>query len=306
MAPKVDGAWNLHAASQGRAMDFFVLFSSVSSLLGSPGQGNHAAANAFLDALAHYRRGQGLPALSINWGAWTEVGAAAARGVGERIEATGMRAFSPEQGVRVLERLLRPKAGPQPLDAPPQVGVMPIDWPMFLRRAAGGGEAPFFAEMARGARGHVAAPEPAARFDLRKHLEEAPPNQRHKLLQAHVRGQAAKVLGLDSPEAIDLRQPLNELGLDSLMAVELRNLLGAGLGLQRSLPATLVFDYPSIADLTDYLAREVFSLGGSPQAARGSRRQDGDEPNVLDQIEQLSEDEVERLFSERLQGEGGG
>ena len=79
LAPKVQGGWNLHTLTQDKPLDFFILFSSAASLLGSPGQANHVAANTFLDTLAHYRRSQGLPALSINWGVWSDIGAAAKR-----------------------------------------------------------------------------------------------------------------------------------------------------------------------------------------------------------------------------------
>jgi len=285
MAPKAAGSWNLHRLTKDGPLDFFVLFSSASSLLGSPGQGNHAAANAFLDALAHHRRRQGLPAQSVNWGVWTRVGAAAERNVGQRVAVQGMGSFSPEQGIRILERLVQEGAV--------QVGVMPVQWPRFLRSIGAVGQ-PFFSEL-EGAAGAAAKAAPAARVDLRQRLDEAPPNQRQKLVLSHVRDQALKVLGLDAAHAVDPRQPLNELGLDSLMAVELRNLLGTGLGLQRTLPATLVFDHPSIADLADYLGREVFGL--EPAARPDPPRPGG--AGVLDSIEQLSEEEVDRLLDQK-------
>ncbi|WP_038296370.1 hybrid non-ribosomal peptide synthetase/type I polyketide synthase [[Scytonema hofmanni] UTEX B 1581] len=132
-APKILGTWNLHVLTQELPLKHFVLFSSIASLLGSPGQSNHAAANAFIDALAHYRQANGLPAVSINWGSWTEIGKVT------RLEGSqqqrwqeyfdklwrsyGMEAIAPKAGLHALEQLLN-----QP---PVQVGVFPIDWSKF-------------------------------------------------------------------------------------------------------------------------------------------------------------------------------
>ena len=284
MAPKVEGAWCLHRLTEDAPLDFFILFSSAASLVGSPGQGNHAAANAFLDALAHRRRALGLPAMSINWGVWSEVGAAADRGVAKRVALQGMGSFSPQEGLQVFERLLAAD--------PIQVGVMPVDWPRF--RLAHRVETCFLKELEGEVRkGTTPAPVPSATIapGLRKQLEGIVPKERKRLILAHVRAQAVKVLGLDPAEDIDPRRPLSEMGLDSLMAVELRNLLGVGLGGEKSLPATLVFDHPSIAELADYLAQEVLDLGADspPRPESGG--------SLLDRIERLSDDEVDRLLS---------
>ena len=104
MAPKVDGAWHLHTLSQDQPLDFFVLFSSAVSMLGSAGQANHVAACAFEDALAHYRHDLGLPALSINWGPWSDIGAATQTGISHRLRMKGFQPIEPRQGLRVLEQ----------------------------------------------------------------------------------------------------------------------------------------------------------------------------------------------------------
>jgi acyl carrier protein len=115
-----------------------------------------------------------------------------------------------------------------------------------------------------------------------------------------VQGRAAKVLGLESAKAVNEKTPLNELGLDSLMAVELRNLLGAGLALKRPLPATLVFDYPTVEAIADYLRRDVLALGEKAEAEPGAPPKVEGTGVALETIEDLSDEEVDRLLQERM------
>nr|MBA2244702.1 KR domain-containing protein [Gemmatimonadota bacterium] len=290
LAPKVDGAWLLHSLTRELPLDFFVLYSSVASLLGSPGQGNHAAANAFLDALAHHRRALGLPALSIGWGVWSRIGSAAERGMAERVAAQGVGTISPEEGLRVLEALLE--------GGHTQVAVQPVDWSTYLSTA--GDLAPWLAEVARNRSAptvpvHEAAIVPPAQqtASLAERLAAAPAGDQRELLMAHVHEQVVRVIGLGPGQSVDPRQPLSDLGIDSLMAVELRNRLGTTLGAKRTLPATLVFDHPTIGALTDYLAREVLALDWRVAATTITERP----ADLLDEIEGLSDEEVERLFA---------
>ena len=112
-APKVAGSWHLHALTKDLPLDFFVMFSSAVSLLGSAGQGSHVAACAFEDALACYRRALGLPALSIDWGPWAETGAATRGTVRQRVQLQGFQLIQPDQGLRVLEELLGQDRNPR-------------------------------------------------------------------------------------------------------------------------------------------------------------------------------------------------
>ena len=290
MAPKVDGTWNLHRLTRHMSLDFFILFSSISALLGSPAQGNHAAANAFMDTLAHHRQAFGLPALSINWGIWSDIGAAALHNVGERVAVRGMGAFTPQQGLQVLEWLFRHPTS--------QVGVMPVNWAAFLRQSAGNSKSTYFAELTAEVEAHV--PSAAASGDILPLLEAASPAKRQRVLLAYVEEQVAKVLGLDHTQTIPPRQPLTDMGLDSLMAVELRNVLGTSLGLQRALPATLVFDYPTTTAITEYLAKELFSQEAPPSLSVEAQPDDMDSSDMLEKIEQLSDAEIDRLFSENI------
>jgi myxalamid-type polyketide synthase MxaB len=302
MAPKVEGAWRLHLLTKESPLDFFVLFSSLASLWGSPGQSNHAAANMFLDMLAYERRAQGLPGLSLNWGAWTEVGAAVEHNVFERIGSQGLGAIAPEQGLKLLEQLLG--------SAPAQVGITPVNWPVFLRHFKSDHLPSFFVDIAPQEKTAATTAEPQAhpQLGILEQLAEAPLNRRRGLLLGYVQEQARKVLGLETVQAVGERIPLNELGLDSLMAVELRNLLGSSLNLKRALPATLVFDYPTVEAMTDYLGREIAVL----KAEAGTEDQQHEvqpEPrsegqgmmDVLTQVEELSDEEVDRLFAQQLQ-----
>ncbi len=293
MAPKVAGAWNLHSLTDGRELDFFVLFSSSASVFGSPGQGNYAAANAFLDALAHYRRALDLPGLSINWGPWGESGMAAA--VAHRNErrwaAQGLGTIAPDQGLQALEQLLRQDA--------PQVMIVPIHWPQLLRQFADSGVPPLLSEFAGNATTHATgAGQSAQSGQLLKALTEALPRERREVLITFIQEQIARVLGLGASQSLDLQQPLSELGLDSLMAVELRNALGAALG--RTLPPTVFFDFPTLESLTQYLIRDVLSLELAAPA-QGDAREPGGEKDVevdslLAQVDQLPDADVASLL----------
>jgi NADPH:quinone reductase-like Zn-dependent oxidoreductase/acyl carrier protein len=247
LAPKVDGAWNLHTLTAGDELDFFVLFSSIASLLGSPGQANYAAGNAFLDSLAHMRRALGLTALSINWGPWSQIGlAAAAANRGDRLAQRGIGSITPSQGMAALEKLMAGNAV--------QVAVMPFDARQWceVNPAAATSSLLKAAVVEQGS----AAPDIAtAKEDIRAQLLAADPGRpRRLLLESHLREQIAHVLRL-SPSRIESHQPLKSLGLDSLMAVELRNRLEATLGV--SLSATLVFNYPTVAVMAPHIANKM-------------------------------------------------
>ncbi len=299
-APKVEGTWHLHELTSNLALDFFVMFSSVASLFGSRGQANHAAANIFMDLLAYHRQAHGLPGLSINWGAWSQTGAAVEYGVTERISQQGMGTFSPEEGLQVLEYLLNQPAA--------QVGVAPINWTIFMKQYRPGAEPPFFAELVRGMQTEVKAKEQhqEKRNDLLVQLQGAPANKRQPLLIAYIQSQVGKVLGWESGQKVNEHIPLSEMGLDSLMAVEVRNILGLGLNLKRALPATLVFDYPTVAAIADYLMdeMELVPTDAKQRSLSAKANEDisgkGSMDNLLDELEGLSDEEVDKLLGEQM------
>jgi acyl transferase domain-containing protein len=286
-APKVAGSWHLHQQTQQDALDFFVLFSAGAVLVGSAGQGNYIAANAYQDVLAHERRAAGLPALSINWGPWAEVGAATGARYEERLLQQGFRLFKPHEGLAALGTLLRRG------DLPPQVGVLRVDWKRFGAQSKSGHA--FFAELAAAAPAPESATIQASEWLTR--LQEAAPSIRKGLLLEYIRVQAVRALGLDSSFGIDPRQPLQTLGLDSLMAVELRNLLGGGLQLKRSLPATLVFDYPTSEALAGYLEKELFAAEAQAAAQQEAEQE---QQAALEEVAAMSEEDAEAALLEEL------
>jgi hypothetical protein len=288
-SPKVDGTRNLAACAEDLDLDHFVLFSSAASLLGSPGLANHAAANSYLDAVATDRRAPGRAGLTHNWGGGSQSGSGEPPGVAERIGTRGAELLSPDQGLAALGLLMR--------QGRPQVGVIPIDWPVFLRQFANGGRPRWLAEIElEHARGTTrVAPARAATPVVRDRLLSAPPGQRRPLLLDFVSEQVANVLGAHSVAAIDERQPLHEMGLDSLMAVELRNLLVVGLDTELS--ATLAFDHPTVVALAAHLETVVF---GEP-SSHGEHRPDplfDDANDLLASIEMMSDVDVAKLIGE--------
>jgi acyl transferase domain-containing protein len=303
LAPKVRGGWLLDEATRSDPLELFVLFSSAAAVLGSPGQANHSAANAFLDALACERARAGLPALSVNWGPWSEVGAAVERGAAERAAAVGLGAVTPAQAFLALERL--EAAGGA------NAAVLRVDWARFLgeRRSPA-----FLSEVAAGAAAKGAAARAdaaprAAEHDLRAQLRDAPAGRRPKLVGAFVRERALKTLGLDPARPVDPRTPLGELGLDSLLAVELRNALSKAIG--KPLPATLLFDHPTLDALTEHLLGLLGGAGEAqpaqaPQAAAPApAAATAAAPALVGDIEDLSDEEVERRLAARLTAKKG-
>jgi acyl transferase domain-containing protein len=271
MAPKVQGAWNLHELTRREPLDFFVLFSSAASVLGSPGQGNYAAANRFLDVLAHHRRARGLPALSVNWGPWAGVGMAA------RVEQQGLRRVLPGLRPMSADRCLAAlgRAAERRLA---QAVVADVDW----------GQWPQAPPLLSAVAPRPSEPPPAPRDDaIVEKLERAPVENKRAVLMAYLREQAARILGLSASHYIDERQPLLSLGLDSLMAVEFRNQLAAAL--KRPLSATLLFDHPTLASLADYFAppKTASAAGNGHDAA-------------VQRLAALSEEEAERLLDREL------
>ncbi len=238
MAPKISGAWQLHQQSRALDLDFFICFSSMASLFGSAGQTNYSAANAFLDGLAHHRRASGLPALSINWGPWAEVGMAAAIDMG----GADVEKLDVASGLDVFSALLQQRRR----SAPVEVGVFKMRWKTFFERWGAVEIPPYFSSLAE-TKNQV---EPS-RDRFLTTFRAAPIEAREALLVAHVHEVLRQVLALGQDEVIENGQPWVDLGLDSLMMVEVKNRLERSLRV--ALPVEILMQDVSIKSLVAFL-----------------------------------------------------
>ncbi|MER5363562.1 beta-ketoacyl reductase, partial [Streptomyces sp. NPDC002785] len=247
LRPKVDAAWNLHELTQDLDLSAFVLFSSAAGVFGNPGQGNYAAANAFLDALAQHRKAQGLAGSSLAWGLWEDEGGMAATLAEtdrQRMNRGSMDALGHADGLALFDAACRSE---HPLLIPAALDIA------ALRAQSTNGVAPLLRGLVRtparrAAAGGAAATEEAS---LVERLAGMPAAERDRFLLNLVCSQVATVLGYGGAGAVEPGTAFKELGFDSLTAVELRNRLGTATGLR--LPATLIFDYPTPAALADHL-----------------------------------------------------
>ncbi|MDJ0515594.1 MAG: SDR family NAD(P)-dependent oxidoreductase [Trichodesmium sp. MO_231.B1] len=244
MSPKITGTWHLHQMTKDLPLDFFICFSSMAAMLGNAGQGNYAAANAYMDAIAHYRRSQRLPGLSINWGAWTAGGMAArlAGGHQNRIQGSGVMAIEPQQGMQALELLLS--------GASSQVGVLPVNWSEFFGQMPMAQKMPLLSGFVSSA---VSATE-TIETKILEQLKESSPEERDNILVDYFKGKLAGLLGITASK-IDADKPLTAMGLDSLMAVELRNLVQRELGFD--IPIEKIIEGISITQIVNLVVEQL-------------------------------------------------
>jgi acyl carrier protein/NAD(P)-dependent dehydrogenase (short-subunit alcohol dehydrogenase family) len=277
LQPKLQGALNLLDCLTPADLQFIVFFSSAASLLGAPGQSNYAAANAALDGLAVRLQARGLPAVSINWGPWAEAGMAA----GMSLQLPHM---SIEQGLRAFDSIIAQGRG--------QTGVLTLGAQALAERFAGR------VEVVRCENdGHSG--DRSAKNDTAcsknvpvQRLGGLPASQRSMEIERIVRSQIAAVMKIDAA-GLGEQQALKDIGLDSLMALEVRNAISAALG--TSLPATLLFDYPTVTDLTKYLEETLFPFNDEDTSAEIAQ-----ETSAEFDFEGLSERELAELFEKEL------
>jgi len=264
LRPKVDGAAHLHELTRQLDLTAFVLFSSFAGILGTAGQANYAAANAFLDGLAQARHAEGLPALSLVWGLWSAAGGMSADlgtpGL-RRLARSGIRPLPDEAALDLFDAAITTRA--------PVVAAARLD----LRGLSARTVPPVFRDLA----GWQDRASSAGR--LRAQMAAVPARERQHIVREIVRSEAASVLGLASASTLFGTSRFQDLGFDSLTAIELRNRLSSATGLP--LPATLLFDHPTVSELAERLAQDLF-----PDSAEGSR---------ADPLHTMSTDDLVRL-----------
>lgn len=271
MAPKIIGAWNLHAETINIPLDLFVLFSSFSSIIGSPGQGNYAAGNVFLDSLAHYRRLKGLPVLTINWGGISDVGYVANNPeVAEKLEHIGMKSLPSEVCLRILGELLQRGAV--------QVGVGNLDWQQ-LSRVHVITPTQRFAHLVEANLSEEGDGSGALLIDT---IMDLKPEERRQHLESFICERLARILGT-SPSKLDVNQPLLGLGIDSLMAVEIGNQIQMGLGV--NVPTVKFMEGLSISGLSNYVIEQLDAKGSSPDSKINKK----DTPVASEKKEEVSD-----------------
>jgi NADPH:quinone reductase-like Zn-dependent oxidoreductase/NAD(P)-dependent dehydrogenase (short-subunit alcohol dehydrogenase family)/acyl carrier protein len=302
--PKILGAWHLHEHSKDLKLDCFVLFSSVSSLIGMPGQGNYVTANAFLDGLSFYRRSQKLPSITINWGFLGKTGIAARnKETAARFENQGLKSFSPEQAMDILANFLE-------FD-PAQMAVINMDWSRFGQMLQRYAISPKFSDLWEVDEGETGDQSLGlkGKSSFRKLLFTVPEEEKSELLLKALRDQMAKILG-ESSEKLDIEKPLSELGFDSLMAVELRNWADNNLGVR--LPTIEVMKGPSIVQLSHKLIQifteqiKKFSTSAPKKVKTkilSETFQRKFTENSLTAIDELTDEEVESMLHELLDDE---
>jgi len=282
---KIDSTWLIHEQTLDLNLDLFVLFSSATAILGAPGQANYAAANAFLDSFAHYRRSTGRAALAINWGAWAEIGLAARMSSPANLAKQGIKAIPPGVALTSLGQALRHHG--------PQLGIFDIDWRTYQAHKK---PTAFLTEFQQEPANQ---PRQEASASLLNEIAGANIEQRTALIVKLIEQNIVTVLSLPKSKNIDRKQGFLDMGMDSLTAVELKNRLSRALTV--SLPATLAFDYPNANGLANYLLTKV-----NEQWPLVEEKQQESSDFDTQAIEQLSDQEAAEELRKTLKEMGFG
>lgn len=247
LSPKVLGAWNLHELTKDQPLDYFILFSSIASVLGSPGQANYSAGNSFLDSLAIYRVQQGLPAISINWGPWADVGMWQRTIETETAIQTGLLSINVDKGFQALALALS--------SGQAQLTIAPIQWETIFSSLGLYHESRFLQHMI------AELPKEKQPTAIALDLSGLSERDRKAKLKAFVTKHVKETLGMKEDSSISEETGFFDMGMDSLIAVDLKNRLQVGIGRTANISTSVVYDHHSIEKLTQHLS-EILKIEG--------------------------------------------
>jgi len=301
LSAKAYGAWYLHELTKDLSLDFFALFSSAVSFLGNRGQSNYAAANSFLDGLAVHRRQQGLPGVSIDWGAWAQAGMAVSdEAVRVQLANQGFQSIDPEDGLALFESLI--------MGDLPRVAIPACDWQRYVDQLPAEKKIGLFSQLAT----RLDTKTPIEKLpkgnakqkdkpELLRRLDQAQPNEIRRITVDFLIEKARETIGIDPSEKIDPDRQFIDLGADSLMAVDMRNQLTKGIG--AVVPVSALFNYPTVNDLSDYLMEEILMIKkGDNTHENPSVKSEfvEKEKNEFDYIDDLDEKELLDMIEKDL------
>ncbi len=299
LAPKVLGSWYLSELTKDLNLDFFIMFSSIASTLGSAGQSNHSAANAFLDSFAYYRRARGLSATTINWGVWSEIGSAAGIGADRQEKIPGLSNISPEQGLKLFDRIFNKDIT--------RTGAFSINWKRFEEKVSSKQWLNYVSELLVKDKPDISGTKEVRtgkkKANILEELKSSPGEQHTELLTKYFRKLISGILGLKETE-LRADMPLNSIGLDSLMAIELKNKvnieLGVDLNIVRYMEDTNIMKLAE--ELKEHLKEKIKNNGSALNA--GTKNiiheitEDEKTRDLLENLDNLSEEELDRLLNE--------
>ncbi|MGK7931605.1 MAG: SDR family NAD(P)-dependent oxidoreductase [Microcystaceae cyanobacterium] len=291
MSAKVLGTWNLHQLTQNHELNFCIFFSSVASLLGSPGQGNYAAANQFMDSLAHYRHQQGQAGLSINWGPWDGEGMVANLESQQKakLKQQGVNFISLQKGVKILEKLLNINLS--------EIGILPIDWSIFTQ--FGKPDSLLSELISVTSIAENEKPSPVITENWLNQLHQASFEEQVIQIQDYLKQIVAKALRM-TIEQVKIEKPLNTLGIDSLMAMELRNQVKTELNID--IPVTHFIAGQNVLEISHFIMEKLESSLIENHIDKPPKLdlEIATEEDILDNLEQLSDSDIDHLLSKML------
>jgi malonyl CoA-acyl carrier protein transacylase len=298
LAPKIMGSWYLSELTKDLELDFFIMFSSIASVLGSAGQSNHSAANSFLDSFAHYRRSRGLPAMTINWGVWTDIGSAANIGADKQEKIAGLKVIAPELGIRLFDKIFSKDYV--------RVGAFNVDWKRFEEKNYSKQMSEFVSVLLNDEKkdndGIKEKKTGTKKINIIDEIRNAPAEDHNRLLTTYFQKLISGILGLKDTD-LDAETPLNAIGLDSLMAIELKNKvnmeLGVDLNLVRYMEDTNIIKLAK--ELEEHLTKKLNDGAMNNGWDKNLQHEVSEEDSareLLDNLENMSEEEIERLLNE--------